>query len=285
MRFDGRTWIRVGPRRDTATAEEERRLNEKRRSNNLPHDMEPVRQASIHDLDLDLFSRTYVTSAVAREILEENHRSPEQQLASVRFVTMEDPPVPTVVGLLTVGKAPADFIPGAYVQFLRIDGMELTDPIVDQKAIYGPLPELLRQLEDVIKAHIRYATDILSAPTEIRKPDYPLVALQQCLRNAIMHRDYHTTHAPVRVYWYLDRIEIMNPGGPFGQVSVGNFGISGLTDYRNPNIAEAMKNLGYVQKFGVGIETARKAMQQNGNPPLEFMVERNHILVILRKHP
>jgi ATP-dependent DNA helicase RecG len=30
---------------------------------------------------------------------------------------------------------------------------------------------------------------------------------------AVMHRAYEATHAPVRVYWYDDRIEISNPGG------------------------------------------------------------------------
>src|SRR5260221_10499060 len=36
VRFKGRTWIRVGPRRAIATMEEERRLTEKRRSKDLP---------------------------------------------------------------------------------------------------------------------------------------------------------------------------------------------------------------------------------------------------------
>ena len=58
--------------------------------------------------------------------------------------------------------------------------------------------------------------------------------------------------------WFWDRIEIQNPGGPYGQVTRANFGMPGITDYRNPHIAEAMKNLGYVQRFGVGISLARK---------------------------
>ncbi|MEO5339571.1 MAG: putative DNA binding domain-containing protein [Magnetococcus sp. MYC-9] len=285
VRYHGRTWVRIGPRRATATAEEERRLRERRRVKDLPHDLEPLHQASLRDLDLDLFRRTYLPFAVAPEVLAENHRSIEQQLASLRFVTTEDPSVPTVVGMLTVGKSPADFIPGAYVQFLRVDGLGLGDPIVDQKEIHGPLPELLRQLEDVIKLHIHIVTDILSAPTEIRRPDYPLAALQQWVRNAVMHRDYCTSNAPVRVYWYLDRIEILNPGGPFGQVTIDNFGAPGITDYRNAHVAAAMKDLGYVQRFGVGIPTIRKALQENGNPPPEFAVEPNHLLVTIRKRP
>ena len=98
-----------------------------------------------------------------------------------------------------------------------------------------------------------------------------------------MHRTYEGTNAPVRIYWFSDRIEIQNPGGPFGQVNRQNFGRSGVTDYRNPHLAEAMKNLGYVQRFGIGIQLARSELQKNGNPPLEFAVEDTHLLATVRK--
>jgi len=85
-------------------------------------------------------------------------------------------------------------------------------------------------------------------------------ALRQLTRNALMHRSYEATNAPVRVYWFDDRIEIHNPGGPFGGVTPENFGQPGVTDYRNPNLAEALHALGYVQRFGAGIAIARKAL-------------------------
>lgn len=285
IRYDGRTWIRVGPRRATATAEEERRLNEKQRSQNLPHDLNLLGLSSADDLDHDLFQKTYLPSAIAAEILRENHRTITQQMASLRFVSPCPPFKPTVVGVLAIGKSPADYIPGAYIQFLRIDGLEMTDPIADQRKIHGPMPDLLRQLNDVMKANIHIATDIRSASTEIRIPDYPLVALQQLAHNAVMHRDYHTSNAPVRLYWFQDRVEIQNPGGPFGQVTVENFGSPNITDYRNPNVAEVMKNLGYVQRFGVGIQLAHKHLQNNGNPPPEFSIQPNHVHVTVRKCP
>lgn len=285
VRYNGRIWIRVGPRRATASAQEERRLNEKRRAGDLPYDLWPVRMATIDDLDVDLFCRTYLPAVVAPEVLEHNQRSVQQQLTSMRFVTVEPTLVPTVVGIMTIGKSPADFIPGAYIQFLRIDGTALSDPIVDQKDIHGPLSELLRQLDEIVKANIHIATDVQSASREIRKPDYPVSALQQLLRNAVMHRDYQTSNAPVRLTWFQDRIELQNPGGPFGQVTRENFGQPGITDYRNPAIAAAMRNLGFVQRFGVGIQIARKALMDNDNPEPEFVVEENHVLVIVRKQP
>ena len=98
----------------------------------------------------------------------------------------------------------------------------------------------------------------------------------------MMHRTYESTNAPIRVYWFENRIEIHSPGGPFGVVTKENFGLPGITDYRNPHIAEAMKVLGYVQRFGVGIATAQRALAQNGNPPVEFDVQPNNILAIVK---
>jgi ATP-dependent DNA helicase RecG len=283
VRFNGRVWVRVGPRRATATPEEERRLAEKRRSKDLPFDLRPIASATLDDLDLELFRRVYLPSSLAIEIVEENQRPVEQQLTSMRFATVEPQPKPTILGVLVVGNDPRQFLPGAYIQFLRIDGRDLTDPIKDQKGISGPLSDLLRILDETFQAHISVASDITAQPVELRHPDYPIVALQQLARNAVMHRTYEGTNAPVRISWFNDRIEIQNPGGPFGQVNRQNFGRPGITDYRNPHLAEAMKNLGYVQRFGVGIQLARKELEKNGNPPPEFVVEDAHVLVTLKK--
>ena len=285
IRYNGRTWIRVGPRRATASAEEERRLNERRQARDLPSDLHPIAAASLSDLDLDLFERTYLPAAFPVDLLDQNQRTTEQQLASLRFISIDDPPAPTVAGLLALGKSPADFVAGAHVQFLRIDGADLADPILDQKDCHGPLPELLRELDDIMTSHIRIATDIASATTETRSPDYPIAALQQFIRNAVMHRDYQTSNAPTRITWFNDRVEIQNPGGPFGQVTVENFGQPGITDYRNPSVAEVMSTLGFVQRFGVGIQIARRQLADNGNAAPEFRVEPNYVLVVVRRRP
>lgn len=284
--FKGRIHIRVGPRRAVASSEEERRLTEKRRSRDIPFDLRPVRGATVDDLDLDLFLKVYLPSAVAPEILARNNRTTEEQLRSLRFLFHERETgkiFPTITGLISVGKDPQNHLPGAYVQFLRFAGRELTDPIKDQKEISGPLHYLMPGLDGIFKAHINIETDFQSGTVEKQRPDYPLVALQQIARNAVLHRNYEGTNAPVRISWFEDRIEILNPGGPFGQVGIENFGQPGITDYRNAHIAEAMKVFGYVQRFGVGIATARNALKVNGNPDLEFKVTANNVLAIIRK--
>ncbi len=73
----------------------------------------------------------------------------------------------------------------------------------------------------------------------------------------------------MRVLWFADRVEVGSPGGPFGNVTVENFGWPGLVDYRNPTIAGVLSRLGYVQRFGAGLPIAQRALKENGNPPLE----------------
>lgn len=283
IRFRGRIWVRVGPRRAIATPEEERRLTEKRRAGNVSFDIQPVLQATLDDLDLELFRRVYLPSALPVDILAENHRSVEHQLSSLRFTTADPDNLPTTLGILVLGKDPGQYFPGAYLQFVRFDGSELTDAIKDQKEISGPLSDQLRALDEVLLINISTTLEITSEPVDIRHPDYPISALQQLARNAVLHRIYEGTNAPVRIYWYLDRIEIHSPGGPYGQVNRVNFGSQGVTDYRNPHLAEAMKNLGYIQRFGVGISLARQALEKNGNPPPEFTVEETRVLATIRR--
>lgn len=101
----------------------------------------------------------------------------------------------------------------------------------------------------------------------------------------MLHRTSESTRAPVRVYWFNDRIEIISPGAPYGHVNADNFGKPGITDYRNPNIADVLKSFGFVQAFGRGVATARREMELNGNPPPEFSVTQSVVICILKRKP
>lgn len=79
----------------------------------------------------------------------------------------------------------------------------------------------MSRLDTVLEAHNRVAVDLSSGPTEVRQWDYPAVALQQISRNAVMHRAYEGTTAPVRIYWFEDRVEVHRPGGVPGFRMVG----------------------------------------------------------------
>ncbi len=205
-------------------------------------------------------------------MLAANEWSYERRLAATKMVASADEPKPTVLGLLVLGMRPRDFLPGAYVQFLRVAGRELADPVVDELLIDGPVADVLRRVDDKLVSHNRTAVDFTSGSTEVRTQSYPIAGLQQLVRSAVMHRTYEATNAPIHLYWFDDRIEIANPGGPYGAVTVEAFGTPGLVDYRNPNLAEALRVLGFVQRYGFGIPTARRELERNGNPPPEFEV-------------
>jgi ATP-dependent DNA helicase RecG len=285
VRFRGRIWIRVGPRRAVASPQEERILNERRRYRDIPFDVQPLPSCDLLALSRVLFDQEYVPNAVAPDVLATNERSYEEKLATCRMIASVDDPKPTILGVLVLGLSPRDWIPGAYIQFLRIAGTELTDPIQDEDPIDGPLGQMLRQIDNKIDSHNRSEVDIKSADREVRTMPYPRVALQQLIRNAVMHRTYENTNAPARVYWFDDRIEISNPGGPFGTVTRENFGRPGVTDYRNPNLADAMRVMGFVQRFGIGIEIARMELKRNGNPDIEFQIEPMTVLATVRRRP
>jgi predicted HTH transcriptional regulator len=142
--------------------------------------------AELEDLNRRLFEEDYLPSAFAPDILERNERTYEERLSACRMIESVEHPTPTVVGCLVIGKRPRDLVACAYLQFLRIDGENLTDAIKDAEDIDGPIGEVIGRLDQKLEAHVQTAIDPASGPVEIRKPDYPLVALQQFSRNAIM---------------------------------------------------------------------------------------------------
>ena len=125
---------------------------------------------------------------------------------------------------------------------------------------------------------------VTTATTEVRSPDYPVAALQQLAQNAVMHRSYEGTRAPVHIYRYSDRTEIRNPGGLYGQVISENFG-SGAVDYRNPPVAEIMHHLGFAQRFGLGVPLARRELKGNGNPDPDFDFQPKQVAVTVWAAP
>jgi ATP-dependent DNA helicase RecG len=189
---------------------------------------------------------------------------------------------PTPTGLLVAGGEPEQHLPGCFIQFLRFDGTELSDPVLSQHRASGTVTDVMLEIEEVLRAHIDTVVRFEGRPTEERTPSVPFEALQQLVRNAVLHRTYESSNAPVRITWFEDRVEIHSPGGPFGQVTVETIGEPGLTDYRNPTLAGVLNRLGFVQRFGVGIQISRDRLAQNGNPPLELQASIGAVAAIVR---
>ncbi|HRU04694.1 MAG TPA: putative DNA binding domain-containing protein, partial [Candidatus Brocadiia bacterium] len=181
VRFKGRIWVRLGSRRALATPQEERILNERRRFRDIPFDVHPLASCGLSALSRVLFEQEYLPNAFAPDILAANERSYEQRLAALRMIASADDPTPTILGILTLGVSPRDWIPGAYVQFVRFAGAAMTDPIIDEAALDGALGQMLRRIDEKIDSHNRTAVDLVSADREIRRRPYPRAALQQLL--------------------------------------------------------------------------------------------------------
>lgn len=252
---------------------------------NIRYDIMPMPSVPVSALSRSVFELEYLPAAFAPDVLEANGRSYEERLASCRMISSPDEQIPTVLGVLTLARSPQDFIPGAYIQFLRIAGTELADPVIDSEDLRGTFSAVIRGAEEKFRAHNTISYDIVSQPRHITSSLYPIAAFQQLIYNAFLHRSYENTNAPIRFYWFNDRIEIHSPGGPYGNVTLENFGEPGITDYRNPNIATVLRNLGYVQAFGRGIATAERALKINGNPPLRFRNNNCAVVAIMEHNP
>jgi ATP-dependent DNA helicase RecG len=142
----------------------------------------------------------------------------------------------------------------------------------------------VRRVDEVVEA-VNSSALIMKPGAHERRQIYPPVALQQIVRNALMHRNYEGTNSPVRVTWFDDRVEVLSPGGPYGAVTPSNFGQPGLTDYRNPVVAEAFRAYHFVEKFGMGLEIVRVSLERNGNPPLEIQAIDTFVNATIRAAP
>jgi len=280
VRYKGRVYIRVGPRKGIASEQEERVLTERRVAHARSFDARPCTEATINDIALGQFD-AYRREAVDPETIAANNRNIELQLASLRLYDPE-PACPTYAGILLFGKNPRFFLPGAYVQYLKLPGTDLTEKPDDQTEISGDLHTLLRELEGRLKLLIQTTMHSVSAFGEKLQHDYPEWALRELLMNAVMHRNYDS-NSPIRFYVFSDHIEIQSPGGLYGEATPENFPTR--NSYRNPVIAEAMKSLGFVNRFGYGVQRSQALLAQNGNPPADFEFDEHSVLVrIFRRH-
>lgn len=161
---------------------------------------------------------------------------------------------------------------------MRFDGTCLTSPIKDRKELTGKLQSVLSGIDELVDSISTMSVD--TAGREVRRYEYPPSALKQLARNAVMHRSYKV-NAPVRIYWFDDRIDIESPGGLYGGTTWADIE-EGVTAYRNPLVAEMMYHLGFVQQFGVGIQIAKAALRDNGNPVIEFRSSHARLTATIR---
>lgn len=195
----------------------------------------------------------------------------------------------TLAAVLLFGLFPQAFYPRLYISATRIPGMEMgvTDlfgnRFSDSKRIEGTIPEMLQKALDFVRNNMHVSTGIDPLTGKrIDIPQYPMDAVREAVLNALVHRDYsiHTESKPIQLNMYEDRMEIINPGGLYGRLTIDQLGYM-QPDTRNPIIVTAMEIMDETENRYSGIPTIRNAMAQRKLPEPLFVDTTGEFKVIL----
>lgn len=267
VRYKGKIWIRVGARKAVANEAEEKIMYEKRAANINTFDAMPCTGATIDDLDIKLFKAEYLPKAFSEDLLLEDTRDIKLKLQSLGFFDLRYD-CPTYAGIVLFGNNPEKFMAGCYTNYVRFAGEDRAGEILNEHKFDGNLVRVLQKMDTFVELSIAKEKPVaISALREIKVISYPYFATRELLMNAIMHRDYES-NSPTRIYEFDSYIEIQNAGGLYGKARPENF--PDVNDYRNPVIAEAMKVLGYVNRYNRGIIRVLKELAENGNGKATF---------------
>lgn len=240
----------------------------------------PCMGATVDDLDTRTFRLGYLPMAFPEDVLASDKREVKHQLQSLGFFDMRFD-CPTYAGILLFGKNVERFLPGAYVQYVRFRGLGRAGEIMSEHKFAGNLYAMLSQLDTFVNTTITNRRPVpVSALREETVLDYPYWATRELLMNAVCHRDYEG-NGPVQFYQYDDRIEILNPGGLYGKARPENF--PWVNDYRNGVVAEALKVMGFVNRFSRGVLRVEEELKENGNGAPEFRLDLGTAFMVVEK--
>ncbi len=269
VRYRGRVFIRIGPRRDIATEAEERILSERRTAFMATFDARPCFSAKIGDIDTNILRDKYLTPLLGKDLVGTDSRTIEEQMSAVGMYDT-DHQCPTNAAIVLFGHKPRQFLPGLYVQYVRFKGEDVTSEVENELQLEGNYCTMLPRLESLLELSvIKKKPVFVSLLREEMVSNYPYTAIRELLLNACMHRDLQS-NTPLRFYEFANHLEILNAGGLYGNARPENF--PRVNDYRNPLIASAMKTMGYVNMFNRGVGQVQEDLQSNGNPPADFNV-------------
>lgn len=179
--------------------------------------------------------------------------------------------LPTICGIMNFGIYPQVFSPNFDIVAVKCPtdsyGTEDENEIrfIDNKRIDGTIAEMLKQAIGFISNNTRKATRINADGVREDIPEYPVKAVREIILNALIHRDYsiHTENEPIRITIYDDRIEVTNPGGLYGRLTIDELGkVRG--EIRNQFIAEVLETLEITENRYSGIPTIYAEMEKAG---------------------
>ena len=217
-------------------------------------------------------------------------RQPNEKILQLQGLA--DHGKPTVAGIMLLGEYPQAFFPQLSVTAMVVAGTEIGDlgeqgeRFIDNQRIEGTIPQMLEETMAFIRRNMRVATVINKEGKRNDRPEYPLVAAREIVLNALIHRDYsiHTDSSPIRVILYQNRMEVENPGGLYGRITIDELG-KAAADTRNPFIAGGLEVLMGTENRFSGIPTIVHEMEKAGLPPAVFESRRGVFRVTLYNGP
>lgn len=222
------------------------------------NDIVPVSDATIEDLD-DLLLRGWLARTRETTLGRSAAMGDEELMVNRRLIAYDEDGVahPTLAGLLALGSYPQSYFPRLSVVFTVYPTSKRGDTdrggarFVDTVNVEGPIPSMVVEAVRAVSRNMRHGAIVKGALRE-NVPDYPLPAVREAVANALMHRDYSTdSHGtPVMVDLFPDRLEISNPGGLFGMLTVDKLGTRGATASRNQFLARILEDVPYTDYDG-----------------------------------
>jgi len=261
MDKNGVIWVKsAGDKRKATSREEIQRLYQ---SAGLIHGDEiPVQGLTIADLDIDYFKTFFERNF--RESLEEQELSPKVLLKNMNLFKNG---AFNVSGALLFAKNPSLRLPVFITKAIAFPGREIHETeYLDSQDITGKIADIFQKSIGFILGNIRHIQKNQGVNAS-GEPEIPRVALEELVANALIHRDYFVS-APVRIFVFSNRVEIVSPGHLPNNLTIENIKM-GNSNIRNPTLASyATKILPY-RGIGSGIVRAL-----NAYPNIDF--EDNH---------
>jgi ATP-dependent DNA helicase RecG len=130
------------------------------------------------------------------------------------------------------------------------------DSYIDSQDLTGRIADIFQKSMSFVLGNIKHIqkNQSVNAPGE---PEIPRIVLEELIANALIHRDYFVS-APVRIFVFQNRVEIISPGHLPNNLTVENIK-RGNSNIRNPILASYATKLLPYRGLGSGITRALKA--------------------------
>ena len=200
---------------------------------------------------------------------------------------------PTLAGLLCFGICPDLLLPQLVINAAVIPGFsvgdtgELGERFSDSKKIIGTIPEMIKlSVEFIIKNMKRKVIIRKDNGTRDDKYEYPVNAIREAVINALIHRDYsiHTESSYISIRMFNDRLEISNPGGLYGNLTVEDINNVINPPVRNRNLVRILEEIEEIENKSSGIATMINSMRELKLEPPVFEDKRENFKVTFKNH-